>query len=235
MRLMGRILVVLVALGVLGGSEAAAYESRDIQGWTMRVRPELLGPERRAASEAAIRLIEAQLTEVARLVPSAPLAELRKVRIYLSPPYPGFGPKAEYHPSAGWLRANGRDPAMAKAVEFTNLDQLEREVRRMPMLALHELAHAYHDQVLGFDNPQVRAAYERARAAGTYASVSRRDWRGRQTDGVPAYALTNDREYFAETTEAFFGRNDFFPYDRAELLKADPGAVEMLRAAWQAP
>jgi dipeptidyl-peptidase-4 len=26
-------------------------------------------------------------------------------------------------------------------------------------------------------------------------------------------------EYFAETTEAYFSRNDFFPFTRAELLE----------------
>lgn len=224
----------MAGMALLAAMRAGAYETRSIQGWTVLVRPELLATESRAATERAVALIDGQLAEVARVVPGKALAELRKVRIHLSPPYPGFTPRAEYHPDAGWLRANGRDPAMAKAVEFTNLGQLEREVRRMPMLALHELAHAYHDQVLGFGNPQVRGAFDRAAEAGTYASVSRRDWQGRRTEGVRAYALTNDREYFAETTEAFFGRNDFFPYDRAELERADPGAVAMLRAAWGA-
>lgn len=222
----------MAGMVLLAAIRAEAYEARDIQGWTVLVRPELLATDSRAATEKAVELIDRQLAEVARVVPGPALAELRKVRIYLSPPYPGVSPKAEYHPDAGWLRANGRDPAMAKAVEFTNLGQLDREVRRMPMLALHELAHAYHDQVLGFGNPRVRAAFDKAAEAGTYASVSRRDWQGRQTDGVRAYALTNAKEYFAETTEAFFGRNDFFPYDRTELERADPGAVDMLRAAW---
>jgi hypothetical protein len=217
---------------LLATARVESYETRDMRGWTVLVRPELLVSERRASTEQAVGLIDLQLAEVARVVPGQALAELRKVRIYLSPPYPDVTPKAEYHPSEGWLRANGRDPVMAKSVEFTNLAQLDREVRRMPMLVLHELAHAYHDRVLGFGNPRVRAAFDQAVAAGTYASVSRRDWQGRQTDGVRAYALTNDKEYFAETTEAFFGRNDFFPYDRAELEKADPGAVEMLRATW---
>ncbi|NBV48711.1 MAG: hypothetical protein EBR95_06670, partial [Verrucomicrobia bacterium] len=34
--------------------------------------------------------------------------------------------------------------ALAKAIEFTNVDRLEPEIRRMPVLVLHELAHAYH-------------------------------------------------------------------------------------------
>jgi hypothetical protein len=33
-------------------------------------------------------------------------------------------------------------------------------------MVLHELAHAYHDQVLGFEEPRIRAAYERYKASG---------------------------------------------------------------------
>jgi hypothetical protein len=234
-----RFLVIFATL-VLGGvtSSAAdepAYVSREVRGWTLLVRGELMEPGRREATESALGLIAEQLGDVARLIPPPALAKLREVRIYLSPPYPGVGPKAEYHSDAGWLRANGRDPAMARSVEFTNLAILDREVRRMPMLTLHELAHAYHHQVLGFDHAGIKETFAKARAAGTYEAVARRDWQGRETRGVRAYALTNDKEYFAETTEAFFGRNDFFPFDRAELERADPAACEMLRQAWGLP
>ena len=82
---------------------------------------------------------------------------------------PGVPPRAEYHPGAGWLRANGRDAAMVKGVEFTNIRTFEAEARRMPNFALHELAHAYHDRVLGFENPEIEAAYQRALAAGATA------------------------------------------------------------------
>jgi len=233
---MPRPIAILAALALLApfarGADEPAYVSREARGWTLLVRAELMEPGQREATESAVGLIAEQLGDVARLIPPPALARLREVRIYLSPPYPGTSPKAEYHPDAGWLRANGRDPAMARAVEFTNLAILDREVRRMPMLTLHELAHAYHHQVLGFDHAGIREAFAKAKAAGTYEAVARRDWQGRETRGVRAYALTNDKEYFAETSEAFFGRNDFFPFDRAELERADPGACEMLRQAW---
>jgi dipeptidyl-peptidase-4 len=231
-------IVALAWLGVLACMLAAAttlgYETRTIRGWTVLIRPELVAEGRRAETEKALELIEVQLAQIRRAVPAPAVEHLLKVRLYLSPPYPGFGPRAEYHPDAGWLRANGRDPAMAKAVEFTNLGILDREVRRMPMLVLHELAHAYHDRVLGFDHPGIMAGFERAKASGVYDSVARRDWQGRETRGVRAYAMTNPKEYFAETTEAFFGMNDMYPFERKELEAADPGAVEMLRAAWGA-
>ena len=49
-----------------------------------------------------------------------------------------------------------------------------------------------------------------------------------------AYALTNPMEYFAEASEAFFGKNDFYPFDRAELAKHDPALEAILVKAWGA-
>ena len=74
---------------------------------------------------------------------------------------PGQRSGAEYHPGAGWLRDHGRDPAMARGVEFSGVADFEREMLRMPNFALHELAHAYHDRVLprGFANPAVLRAF----------------------------------------------------------------------------
>src|SRR6185437_16062338 len=106
-----------------------------------------------------------------------------------------------------------RDPAMARGIEFTNVRIFEAETRRMPSFALHELAHAYHDQVLRFDNAEIKAAYERAKSAGTYERVEQRFGDGRSAE-ARAYALANPREYFAETAEAFFSRNDFYPFTR---------------------
>ena len=47
--------------------------------------------------------------------------------------------------------------------------------------------------------------------------------------------MTNAKEYFAETTEAFFSRNDFFPFDRKDLERAGPGMAALLRTAWGVP
>jgi len=48
-----------------------------------------------------------------------------------------------------------------------------------------------------------------------------------------AYAMTNDQEYFAETTEAFFGRNDMEPFTRDELEKFDPEMFALLKQVWK--
>ena len=49
---------------------------------------------------------------------------------------------------------------------------------------------------------------------------------------VRHYALTNHKEYFAEATEAYLYRNDFYPFVRAELQQVDPGGHALLESIW---
>ena len=46
---------------------------------------------------------------------------------------------------------------------------------------------------------------------------------------VRHYGLTNHKEYFAESTEAYLGVNDFYPFVRAELQEHDPEMYELLK------
>jgi hypothetical protein len=206
--------------------------TREIEGWTVQVRGELLR-DQRDATEHALGVIRVHLAQIVKEMPAAAVAQLRKVALWVSPEYPGIGPKAEYHPNAGWLRENGRDPAMVKGVEFTNVRIIDRENQRMPVFVLHELAHAFHDQVLGFENTEVKAAYDHAMAEKLFDSVERSHVEdGRPNTTERAYAAVNEREYFAETTEAFFGRNDFFPFTREELARYDPRMFHLLAKVW---
>lgn len=209
---------------------ANGRETRSVAGWTVHVSKDLLSRDA-ALTARALNLLRAQLDHIIRVVPKNAVVELQKVPLYVSPPYEDFREKAEYHPDRGWLIEHDRDPAMAKCVEFTNSRIFEAETRRMPNFVLHELAHAYHDRVLGHDEPRILAAYAEAKADGKYDKVERQDSEGRKRLDR-AYALTNAKEYFAETTEAFFGRNDFFPYTRDELKQHDPQMFEVLERAW---
>lgn len=211
-------------------SDAAnkAGETKNLVGWTLHISPKI-DP---AALNQALPLLQAQLEEIVRVVPAKAVVELQKVPLWINPEYPKMPPRAEYHPAADWLRENGRDPAMAKGIEFTNVRIFEAETRRMPNFALHELAHAFHDRVLGFENAQIEAAYQKAKAAGLYDRVQRQDSEGRKRLDR-AYAMTNAKEYFAECSEAFFTKNDFFPFTKEELKKHDPEMYELLHTLWQ--
>lgn len=214
-----------------GPANPSDYETRTIEGWVVTIDSRLIKTDADALA-TALGLLESQLKEITRVVPGPAVDQLRKVPLWLSAEYPGVPPRAEYHPDLGWLKANGRNPAMEKSVEFTNVRIFTAETKRMPLFVLHELAHAYHDRVLGFDHVAIQGAFERAKASKTYDSVERWSGPDRPNTKERSYAMTNAKEYFAELTESFFGRNDFYPFDRQELEAHDPEAVKVLRAVW---
>jgi Mlc titration factor MtfA (ptsG expression regulator) len=102
--------------------------------------------------------------------------------------------------------------------------------RQQPWMVLHELAHGYHDRFIerGYRNASIRRALTQAREAGLYEEVQHISGRMRRH-----YAATNPMEYFAEGTEAYFGKNDFFPFDREELREYDPGLYRLLEELWE--
>lgn len=206
-------------------------QEKQIEGWRVLIQG-TFSPEETRLLPRAEALLAVQLKTICQRVPAGPLAELRKVTLWISGKYPNVPERAEYHPSADWLRENGRNPAMARGIELTNVRLCEQESRRMPLFVLHELAHAYHDRVLTNHDPRLIAAFESAQRGGKYEDVLRQDADGRRRR-ARAYALTNVQEYFAEGTEAFFGANDFYPFNRAELKKHDPMLHDLLAEIWR--
>ncbi len=213
---------------------SASYKTRKILGWSVHINPKLLSdyPE---ATARALELLEQQLDEIVRVVPETAVVELKKVPLYFSLTYRGQRGRAEFHPDAGWLRKNGRDPDMAKGVEFSNINTFEEEMNRMPNFALHELAHAYHNRFLpdSFSNPDIKKAFEKAKASGKYDRIERWHGNGKPNTFEKSYAMTNPMEYFAECTEAFFTRNDFYPFNREELSQYDPEMFALLEKLWR--
>jgi hypothetical protein len=204
------------------------YETREIEGWTVFVNRRLLTEFPDLGAEA-LHLLDTKLYDIGRMVPEAGCRELRKVPIWLGVD-DGHAPCAEYHPSGEWLRANGHNPDKARCVEIGCAAKFVEWSKQQPMMVLHELAHAYHHQVVGHDDPALRAAYEAAFASGKYEAVLRNDG-----STCRAYAMENVQEYFAELTECFFGANDFYPFVRVELQKHDPEAHRLLLELWSGP
>jgi hypothetical protein len=174
----------------------------------------------------ALELLGTKLRNVREVVPPNALLALEKVPIWLGV-NDYAAPNACYHPSADWLRGHGWNPDKAGAVEIGNAAIFIDWSHTQPMMVLHELAHAYHHQVIGHTNAAIRAAFERARASGIYDSVKHANGRMQR-----AYALNNDQEFFAEMSEAFFGRNDFYPFTRDELKEHDPETFHVIESVW---
>ncbi len=205
------------------------YTAHEVGAWLVLVSDQLKAADP-AATERALELLEVQCRRVSEALVVAPeaLQAVTKVVLWFSPQYQGHRMKAEYHPGAKWIEENGRHPLLTKSVEFTNIPILEKECGRMPMLLLHELAHAFHDQVVGGDHPKILAAFREAVLKKSYEKVARHNGQPQK-----AYAITNPQEYFAETSEAYFGQNDFYPFNRIDLLQHDPKMFRLLAEVWE--
>ncbi|MCC7495300.1 MAG: hypothetical protein IT204_23325 [Fimbriimonadaceae bacterium] len=222
---------VLALVTLAGGETPAAaaftptsrYQERPLEGWSLLVNQDLLDePE---LADAVLKEVGAQLYQVARWLPAEAVTRLRSVRIWVERETNRGA--AVYHPSKEWLVDHGHNPDLARSVQLTNARNLLAWTRQQPWMICHELAHAWHHQVVGYDNAELRQAFEAAQAAGNYAQVLLYD--GRRTRH---YALNNVQEYWAEATEAYFGRNDFYPFVNAELREHDPALHALVGRLW---
>ncbi len=211
--------------------QPTSRSSREIEGWTIRVDDRLFEAPNDALGTQALKFLEAKLVEIKAVVPAERVKELQAVTIVLDLTC-GNLRAMQYHPDAGWLKANGYPRELAKCVHLPRAADVptRRNINEQPWVILHELAHAYHDQRLGFDEPRIIAAYESYKNNGNGDATLL--YNGKR---VRHYALTNHKEFFAEMTESFFGVNDFYPFNRAELQESEPELFELLSRIWNAP
>jgi hypothetical protein len=202
------------------------YQQKQVEGWTVEMNKTLDRPENQDLRDQTLKLLANQLYRISRVIPPEALARLRKIPIWIEVAEPHH-PCMCYHTSPGWLGAHGMNQQKAGSVEIANARHFLDWSFDQPWMVLHELAHGYHHQVLGFDHAGIKACYRQAASSHSYETVLRSNGRKER-----AYALTNDREYFAELTEAYFGSNDFYPFVRAELKQHDPAMYVLLEQLW---
>ncbi len=203
------------------------YVSRRIEGFTLIVNKQFLATQGELARQT-LQVIERHLHQIVECVPAEPLKKLCTISLWVEESE-SHHPCMTYHPSAEWLREHDMNPEKAGCVEMSNARHFLEWTKSQPSMVLHELAHGYHHQFLagGFNNAEVKKAFDRAIKARRYEGVRRNDGSTQK-----AYATTNPMEYFAESTEAYFGENDFFPFVRAELRTHDPEMFTLLKRLW---
>lgn len=209
--------------------EPAFYDpaEKNIEGWTIKVDPQLLLKENEEVATQAFTALANHLQRVKYIVPKERAAELQKLPIWIE--LDGKLGAMQYHPDRGWLIANKHDPRLVKHIHIPHAKALfdPHTWAKHPYVVLHELSHGYHDQVLGFDHAEIKAAYDHAKEKKIYDEVLL--YTGKR---VKHYGGTNHKEYFAESTEAYLGVNDFYPFVRAELKEHDPEMFGVLEKIW---
>ena len=231
-RLWANLLPMLLLLGSarLCADEPVFYDpvSIEIEGWQVQVDPALLRDENREVREQALAALSNHLQRVKFIVTGKQLAKLQTLPIWIDLEHPVLK-NMQYHPNRQWLMAHQHDPRLVKHVHIPQARQLyaRNMWAKHPYVVLHELAHAYHDQVIGFQDEAIEQAYRTARKSGRYDEVLL------HTGQVARhYGMNNAKEYFAESTEAYLGVNDFYPFVRAELREHDPDMFRIMQNIW---
>ncbi|MBK1832245.1 hypothetical protein JIN77_16015 [Verrucomicrobiaceae bacterium R5-34] len=208
----------------------AELKEQNIEGWTIRVDTQLLAPERKEKTERILAKLKMRLSEIKVVMPEPHLSGMQQVPIVLELAHSELS-AMQYHPGADWLKKKGYDETLVHCVHVPVAEVMlkHRYIVDMPWVILHELSHAYHHQVIGFDEPRIIAAYKKFVASGHGKNCL--VITGKRTDH---YALTNHKEFFAEMTEAYFGTNDFYPFNRAELMDAEPEIYQLMKTIWAA-
>lgn len=201
------------------------YTIMNIAGWKVHVNKALLpGGTHAELGTKAIERLRGDMVLVKHWVADEPLAKLMQVGIWLeldttNGPH-GRTPTFHYHPFLGWLKKMDFHPGKHKCVEYSRAASLvgNRRGRGTAIILLHELAHAYHDQVLSFNDPDILAAHKRAREGGKYP---KNDW----------VVRADHKEFFAGVTTRYFGTKR----EREALVERDPILLKKLQKIWGKP
>lgn len=201
---------------------------RELAGWQVRVDARLFEEPNEELGRRALEVLEARLRAIEVIMPDKALGQLREILIQLDLDHDELR-NMQYHPSARWLRDNGYSEDLEKVVHLPRAEGLlnRERARAMPWVILHELAHGYHDLVLGFDHPDILKHFETVKERRNLEEVLNHSGRL-----VRHYALTDHKEWFAEMTEAYFGSNDFYPFVRAELFMFDREGHDLIKRLW---
>lgn len=204
------------------------FQSERIEGWPVFIDEEMASrsPELTERIRSEIR---DKLHRITTLLPGRRVEELRRVPIYV---WIGRGQKhgsGAYYSTGGGFGEGGVASGAVGGVAIDDPASALAWLRNVPSGLLHELTHAYHDQILGRDDPAILAAYQNAVDRHLYENVSR--YSGQMV--ARSYALTNKAEYFALLTQAFYWQSGYYPFTNDQLKTYDPLGYETVRAAWE--
>jgi len=201
----------------------AHYTTRTIADSKIIIHSSLLpGGEHAEIGAEALQRLEGAMLRLKTWIPEDRLARLLKVAHWVewNSTRGPHGPTSayQYHPGRDWLIDMDFHPGKHKCVEWGNAASLaKRTADRTITVLLHELAHAYHDQVLTFDHPEIWAAYKRALEGTTYP---KNDW-----------VKSDHKEFFAGVTTRYFGTET----ERKALVERDPILAKELLEIWGTP
>lgn len=200
--------------------------------WKILVEQDMAIADPKLTAKASSRLQQA-LASILEKLPAASHAHVKGLHFYLL-----WGPNSPKGGQKGGMRAILQfnpvtyplyDPVWKNAViiySAANFVAVDEVVVRKDLS--HEIGHTWHLRDWPVKHPEVTDAFQAAKLAGLYKNVE--TYQGKMLDS--AYALTNEREYFAELTAMYFMGSTYYPYDKAGLKKYDARGYQMIEQYW---
>jgi hypothetical protein len=208
------------------------YKRHTIEGFTLLVNQAVLDADASGFERKPLDVLELELKTVSRLMTPKALGVLRKLLIWVewderqpvSNGRDGTAVAVYYGGHQLSLVRKGMHPLKSKSVTILSMKSLtaahQPKTDAGGCVLLHEIAHAVHDNLLGWENPTIKAAYRLAMERKLYDKSQ--------------YVSTNEAEFFAELTCAYFDQLEYHPRTRDHLKKLDPASFKMLDAVWGA-
>ncbi|MBC8216859.1 MAG: hypothetical protein H8E73_00185, partial [Planctomycetes bacterium] len=197
---------------------------RQIEGWTVYIGPPLV--QQKAYGDEICKLLRYKLHLVKRYMPEKSLERLKKVPIWLERDNRAVA-YMTYHTCAEQLKAANQNPDKLRSIEIGNTERFRQWQGLQQFAVLNQLARAYYDQALSKKTKKIKEAWQKALDGGKHDSVLRFDGKH-----VRHPALTSPVEFFAETTEAYYGVNDHYPFLQFETRQYDPNTCLLLEELW---
>ena len=214
------------------------YATYEYQGFTYKFKKDVINTD---AAKKAMAKVRSDIDQIITLIPESAVKVMQGKPIWFEKNNDKNSSAAWYHRGSGSGLAYGGLAAKEKCVEITNYEYyVSWTAQNQPFMVLHELCHLYHDQGLGGDgNNDIKMAYTNAKNKGLYTTyyyrTSLSDSKGTEyTEGGSnkAYCMTDAWEFFAEMCEAYWGENDYFPFNYMQLRDHDATAFALMEKIW---
>jgi hypothetical protein len=214
----------------------AGYSVRNLCGFTTLVHKSVLEQPADRWRRRPLDVLELEFNDLKRVLAPKLFELLRGIPVYVhwDAAPADSGVVAVYRSAADPSRLKEGERARANCVDILTLRRLGElrppGSRFQQIVTLHEMAHAVHHRLLGFDAPEVLAAFQQAVDRKLYDDVwDRTNRRGR------AYARTNANEYFAEISCAYLDSCHFYPFTYSDLRGHDPAGFALAESVWKHP
>lgn len=214
------------------------YATYEYGGFTYKFKQEVID---KIDAKSAMKKIKADIDVVNSLLPEAALEVLRPHPIWLEEKNmkdrDGNGAAWCHNVKGNGLYFGGLE-AKDFCVEITNYkNYVSWSNQNQPLMVLHEMCHLYHALALGGEkNEKIKNAYNNAKSKGlyttTYYRYNTKDPKSKWITVTDAYCMVTMWEYFSEMCEAYFGENDYYPFNYEQLKEHDPVAFDMCEQIW---